>query len=156
MVKDHMAFNWQQAEHWCEEDEEIFVRPRDPHKRVDAIQSKQPIKVILGGETVAESTNAVYLFDTGMPKRYYIPALDVRLDLLIKSGESTQCSSIGTADDWSADINRSVVENIAWRYSEPLAECAKIEGSYCFYNENAEELLIDGVPVVRPETKWSR
>lgn len=156
LIKDHMAFYWHKADHWYEEDEEIFVHPRDPHKRVDAIQSKRPVKVILGGETVAESTNAVYLFETGMPTRYYMPASDVRLDFLIKSDASTRCPYKGVADYWSADINGTVFEDIAWRYPDPLSECAKIEGLYCFYNENVDGLLIDGVPVVRPETKWSR
>ena len=132
------------------------MHPRDPYKRVDAIRSKRPVKVVLGGLTVAESVNAVYLFETGMPTRYYIPAPDVRLDLLIKSDTSTRCPYKGIADYWSADINGSVFEDILWRYSEPLAECAKIKGLYCFYNENVDELLIAGVAVDPPVTKWTR
>ena len=88
------------------------MRPRDPHKRVDAIQSKRPVKDILGDETIADSKNAVYLFETGMPMRYHIPAPDVGLDLLIKSDSSTRCPYRGIADYWSADINGNVVEDI--------------------------------------------
>ena len=156
MIKDHMAFYWHKADHWYEEDEEVYVHPRDPYKRVDAIRSKRPVKVVLGGLTVAESVNAVYLFETGMPTRYYIPATDVRLDLLKKSESSTQCPYKGIADYWSADINGTIFDDIAWRYPEPLAACAKIQGLYCFYNENVDELLIEGTSVGRPATKWSR
>ena len=156
MIKDCMAFYWNKADHWYEEDEEIFVHPRNPYKRVDAIQSKRSVKVILGGENIAETEKAVYLFETGLPTRYYIPVTDIRTDQLIKSNLTTRCPYKGIADHWSLVVNGTLFENIVWCYPEPLAECSAIKGLYCFYSENVEEILIDGTPISRTETKWSK
>jgi len=154
-IKDHMAFYWNKVDHWYEEDEEVFVHPRDPHKRVDAIASKRPVKIVLGGETVAESENAVFLFETNLPTRYYLPASDVRMDLLEKTESSTQCPYKGTAEYWSASVNGNRFEDIVWSYPDPIDECPKIKGLLCFYNENVDEIYIDGEPIDRAETKWS-
>ena len=79
-LQDYCAFYWDRVDHWYEEDEEIFRHPRDPYKRVDAIFSTRPVSVRLGGETVAETVRAHFLFETGMPTRHYIPREDVRMD----------------------------------------------------------------------------
>ena len=76
------AFYWRKVDRWYEEDEEIFVHARDPYKRVDAIRSSREVRVVLGGETVARSTRAHFLFETRLPVRHYIPREDVRMDLL--------------------------------------------------------------------------
>ena len=36
-IQDFVAFYWDRVDGWFEEDEEIFVHPRDPYKRIDAI-----------------------------------------------------------------------------------------------------------------------
>ncbi len=37
-IKDFVAFYWNRVDAWYEEDEEIFVHPRDPYKRVDVLE----------------------------------------------------------------------------------------------------------------------
>src|SRR5262249_58624742 len=76
----YAAFEWDLIDHWYEEDEEIFRHPRNPYKRVDAIRSSRRVEVIIGGATVADTRRAVFLFETGLPPRYYIPRDDVRSD----------------------------------------------------------------------------
>ena len=67
---------------WFEEDEEVFVHPRDPHKRIDALRSSRHVVVEIDGVAVADSVRPVLLFETGLPVRYYLPKTDVRMDLL--------------------------------------------------------------------------
>jgi uncharacterized protein (DUF427 family) len=81
-LRGYIAFKWSEMDSWFEEDEEVFVHPRDPHVRIDAIQSSRNIRVELNGEIIAETNRPVLLFETGAPVRYYIPKVDVRLDLL--------------------------------------------------------------------------
>jgi len=40
-ITDRVAFYWDAVEHWYEEDEEIFVHPRDPYHRVDLVPSSR-------------------------------------------------------------------------------------------------------------------
>src|SRR5205807_2403181 len=69
-IKGHVAFYWDKLDHWFEEDEEVFVHPRDPHHRVDACRSSRPVRVVIGGETVAASDRPVLVFETGLPVRF--------------------------------------------------------------------------------------
>ena len=89
---------------WLEEDEEVFVHARDPQKRVDITMSNREVEVVLGGETVARSSGAMFLFETDLPTRYYLPADDVRMDLLTPSDIRTQCPYKGEAVYWNAII----------------------------------------------------
>ncbi len=59
-----------------------FVHARDPYKRIDTTPSSRHVQVRLGGEIVADTRHAKFLFETGLPTRYYIPKEDVRTDLL--------------------------------------------------------------------------
>jgi uncharacterized protein (DUF427 family) len=148
----HIAFEWSQAR-WYEEEEEIFIHPRDPHKRVDAIASSRHVVVEIAGVTVAETRAPVLLFETGLPTRYYIPPADVRLELFEPTGLRTGCPYKGTAGYWSLREPRT--ENIAWSYAEPLPAVGGIRGLVAFYNE-AVDLIVDGERLERPVTHFSR
>jgi len=150
------AFYWNRVDHWYEEDEEIFVHPRDPYKRVDTVPSKRPVRVVLGGETVAESTNAHFLFETNLPTRYYIPKEDVRMGLLSPTATTTRCPYKGEAVYWSATVGGETFDDIVWSYPAPVPECPKIQDLMCFYNENVEAIFVDGEKMETPKTKWSK
>lgn len=154
-LKEFVAFYWDRVDHWYEEDEEIFVHPRDPYKRVDVLDSSRAVDVVLGGETVAETRRARFLFETGLPTRYYIPPEDVRRDLLVPSAKTTACPYKGKAAYYSVKIGDEVFEDIVWTYPDPIPECAKIKGYLCFFNERVDAIRIDGVAQPRPLTPWS-
>lgn len=73
-----------------EEDEEIFVHPRDPYKRVDVMQSSRHMRIVVAGEVMAETLRPRLLFETNHPTRYYLPPEDVRADLLLPSSTVTR------------------------------------------------------------------
>ena len=76
-LKDYVAFYWDKMDAWFEEDDEVFVHPRDPYHRVDVLNSSRHIKVIVGGEVVAETTRPRLLFETGLPTRYYLSLIHI-------------------------------------------------------------------------------
>ncbi len=154
-IKDHVAFYWNRVDSWWEEDEEIFKHARDPKKRVDVMLSHRPVRLVLGGETVAETTNARFVFETNHPVRYYLPAEDVRMDLLTGVERRSQCPYKGIARYFSATIGGETHEEIAWSYDQPVAECPKIKDLVSFYNENVDAVFVDGKEVEKPVTKWS-
>lgn len=51
---------------WFEEDEPIYVHPRNPYTRVDILASSRTVRVELGGEVVAESDSPHILYETGL------------------------------------------------------------------------------------------
>ena len=155
-IADFVAFYWDRVDAWYEEDEEIFVHPRDPYKRVDVLQSSRPVKVIFGGVTVAETRRARFLFETRLPTRYYIPPEDVRMDLLVPSDKTTACSYKGRARYYSVKIGDRRFEDLVWCYPEPIPECPEIKGYLSFFNERVDAILVDGITVPRPLTPWSQ
>lgn len=149
-IAGHVALDWNAMDGWFEEDEEVFVHARNPYVRIDALRSSRTVRVEIDGEVVAESANPVVLFETGLPARYYLPALDVRQDLLSATDLATSCPYKGTARYWSIGEH----ENIVWSYPTPLPESRPVQGLFCFYNEKVD-LFVDGEPVGKPVTPFS-
>jgi len=54
-LNDYVAFYWDKMDAWFEEDDEVFVHPRDPYHRVDVLNSSRQVKIVVGGEVVAET-----------------------------------------------------------------------------------------------------
>ncbi len=154
-LKGYVAFYWNQMDAWFEEDDEVFVHPRDPYHRVDVVNSSRHVQVVVAGAIVAETRRPRLLFETGLPTRYYIPKLDVRMDLLEASDTATRCPYKGTASYWSARIGDVCVRDIAWSYPTPIPECPKIENLVAFFNERVDALYVDGELMARPKTPWS-
>ncbi|MEV5882832.1 DUF427 domain-containing protein [Streptomyces sp. NPDC052020] len=97
--------------------------------RITVEPSGRHVRVVHGGQVLAESDRALLLRETGCPERYYIPAEDVRLDQLTPSGTSTHCPFKGTASYWSLPDAADVV----WAYPAPEPEVAEIKDHLCFY-----------------------
>jgi uncharacterized protein (DUF427 family) len=141
-IEEYVAFRWNEMDHWYEEDEEVFVHPRDPHKRIDIRDSSRHVRVEVDGVTVAETTRPTLLFETGLPVRYYMPREDVNMAYLEPTDHVTRCPYKGTASDyWTVRAGETEIENGVWSYPDPMRE--EIAGLLCFYNEKVD-LYVDG------------
>ena len=149
-LEGYVALDWNTMDGWFEEDVQMIKHALNPYNRVDALRSSRHVRVEVGGHVVAESTSPVVLFETGFPSRYYLPALDVRLDLLTPTDFVSICPYKGVARWWSIGDH----ENIVWSYPSPLPESQPIQGLYCFYNERVD-LFVDGELLDRPVTMFS-
>jgi uncharacterized protein (DUF427 family) len=154
-IKNYGAFYWNKMDRWYEEDEEVFVHPRDPRKRIDAIHSSRRVEIVLDGSVVADTRRAVFLFETDLPTRYYLPRWDVKPGILQPSDLQTRCPYKGVASYHDVALNGRTWPGLVWTYRAPIAECAKIEGLVSFYNEKVDEIRVDGKAVPKPKTKWS-
>ncbi len=153
-LRGTVALKWKAMDHWFEEDEEVYVHARDPYTRIDILPSSRPVRVVIGGETVAESNNPRILHESGLPPRYYLPKSDVRFDLLTPTSTSTACPYKGVARYWTVSVNGDAHDDVVWGYDEPLPESAGIAGYVAFYNEKVD-IYVDGVLQDRPSTKFS-
>jgi uncharacterized protein (DUF427 family) len=153
-IAGYLAFYWRMMDHWFEEDEEVFVHPRDPYHRVDILESSRHVKVRVNGEVVAETERPKILFETGLPPRYYIPPEDVREEALLMSEKTTMCPYKGVASYWSVESGGERVQDLVWSYQNPIPEAAKIKGLLAFFNEKVD-LEVDGEEQERPQTQWT-
>jgi uncharacterized protein (DUF427 family) len=153
-LQGHIAFYWNAIDAWYEEDEEVFVHPRDPYTRVDTVHSSRHVKVEVDGHVIAETKRPVMLYETGLPTRYYIPKLDVRMDLLEATDTVTHCPYKGAASYWSLRVGDKIYPDFVWGYPRPIPEIPKIENLLCFYNEKVD-LYVEGVLQERPVSPFS-
>ena len=153
-LRDLVKFDFAAMDSWFEEDEEIYTHPRDPHTRVDILASSRHVQVEIDGVTVAETTNARLLFETGLPTRYYLPKTAVRQDLLEPSETRSHCPYKGTASYYSVRVNDTLHEDVVWYYNTPLPESQKVTGLVAFYDEKVDT-FVDGVRQPRPKTKFA-
>jgi uncharacterized protein (DUF427 family) len=151
VAKDRVRFQWDALDRWFEEDEEVFVHPRNPYSRVDAINSTRRVEVAVDGITLADSSSTVIVFETGLPPRYYFPKTAVHLEHLTPSETVTACPYKGrTSEYWSVPS----VADVAWSYDFPTAPLLPVAGHVAFFNENVD-ITIDGVLQERPITPFS-
>jgi uncharacterized protein (DUF427 family) len=149
----HVRMPWDALDAWFEEDEEVFVHPRNPYARVDALRSSRPIRVERDGLLLADAPASVIVFETGLPPRYYVDRTAMELDHLIASDTVTACPYKGkTSNYWSLRTAAGrVVPDIAWSYDFPTLALTPIAGLVAFYNERVD-ITVDGVLLERPKT----
>jgi uncharacterized protein (DUF427 family) len=138
-----VKLEWAAMDAWFEEEEQVYSGPRNPYHRVDILDSSRHIRVAVAGETVAESSHPRLLFETGLPPRFYLSKLDVRLDLLEPGDTVTHCPYKGQAAYWSVRIGEKVFPDVVWSYPTPLPESQKIAGLVAFWTEKVD-LYVDG------------
>jgi uncharacterized protein (DUF427 family) len=153
-LRGYLAFYWNKLERWLEEDEPAIVHARDPYHRIDVLDTSRHVLVKLNGELLAETRRARVLFETALPPRWYIPAEDVRAELLVQSDKQTGCAYKGFASYWSVRSAGAEEDDLVWFYPEPRPEVERIAGYLAFFNERVD-LEIDGEVQQRPETQWS-
>jgi len=154
-LDDTVRFEWSALDAWFEEDEQVFVHPRSPYSRVDALRSTRTVRVESKGVVLAASSSPVLLFETGLPTRYYLNRTDVDFTHLVPSDTETSCPYKGTTSAyWSAEIEGRVHPDIAWSYDFPAREVLPIAGLIAFYNEKVDTFL-DGTELERPRTHFS-
>jgi uncharacterized protein (DUF427 family) len=151
-----VRFEWDALDAWFEEDEEVFVHPRSPYTRVDALRSTRTVRIELDGAVLAESSSPVMVFETGLPTRYYLNRTEVNFDHLLPTATVTACPYKGkTTAYWSVRVGDSVHQDLAWSYDFPTRQLAPIAGLIAFYNEKVD-VTVDGQHLERPVTHFSR
>ena len=144
--------DWGGMDAWYEEDEKVFVHPRSPYSRVDAVRSTRRVVVELDGVTLADSSSPVMVFETGLPTRYYLNRTEIDFTTLEPTDTVSACPYKGTTSGyWSA---RSGTKDVAWAYDFPTRQLLPIAGLVAFYNEKVD-ITLDGRRLERPRTHFS-
>ena len=149
-----VRLRWDAVDAWFEEDEQVFVHPRSPYARADAIRSTRSVRIELEGVVIAESPSPVMVFETGLPPRYYVDRSAVDFDRLVPSDTVSECPYKGrTSAWWSIRAGSHVHEDLAWSYDFPTREMLPIAGMVAFFNERLD-VILDGRLLERPKTPF--
>jgi uncharacterized protein (DUF427 family) len=129
---------------WFEEDVPVYGHPRDPYKRIDILHSTRQVRVELDGVVLAETTSPLFLLETTLRRRTYVPPTCVNWEVLRRSQQLTLCPYKGRAEYYDVCLQGKVYRDLVWYYRYPTAESAPIAGYMCFYDEMVD-VWIDGV-----------
>ncbi len=110
------------------------------------------IRVVFAGVTIADTTRALHVTETGNPRTWYIPPEDVRCDLLIPSGGTMWCEFKGRARilDLVVDVfgpsgpkgsRRSL--GAAWDYPNPRPAYRELRDHIAFRASRVDEAWVD-------------
>ena len=110
----------------------VTIAPADEH-----------VEVYVGGDLVASSDRALALDETGLPRRWYLPKEDVRMDLLRPIGLHTSCPFKGEASYWTLEVGGEVLDAVVWAYEEPIEAASAIAGYVSFFADRVD-LRVDG------------
>lgn len=109
--------------------ESVWDYPRPP--RVERVPER--LRVVVDGETIADTTRGLRVLETAGAPVYYFPPDDVRLDLLEASPHRSVCEWKGLASYRSFVGGRRRIDNLAWSYESPLPGYEAIRGYLAFY-----------------------
>jgi len=115
-LKGYAGFYWGAMDEWYDEDERVEGHLRDPYHRVDVRRSSRPVRVL--------------------PNRFYIPAEDVRQDLLEPSDLHTVCAYKGTASYWSVHAGDRKLTDAVWSYPQAEGDSAAVSGYLAFRHDD--------------------
>ena len=91
------------------------------------------VRVLLGGEVIAESRRALKLQEAAMAPVFYIPREDARMAAMQRTPLSTFCPYKGDASYYTITAGAKRAENTVWSYEAPYPAMADIAGHLAFY-----------------------
>jgi uncharacterized protein (DUF427 family) len=131
---------WDAVDTWFEEGRELVHYPPNPYHRVDCRRTDRGLRVVVAGTVLVDTTHTVVVFETSLAPVLYVDPAHVRVDLLRPTTTTSYCNYKGWATYWSAVVDGTVVDDVAWSYAEPFDETRSIAGFLSFDPARAEVL----------------
>jgi uncharacterized protein (DUF427 family) len=113
----------------------------DPGHWVHVSESPRHVRVVFGGETIADSRHAKLLREAEVLPAYYFPREDVRTDLFVPSASKSNCPIKGEASYWSIQSAGRSAENAAWSYRNPTAAASALKDHFAFDWEQMDKWM---------------
>jgi uncharacterized protein (DUF427 family) len=116
-----------------------------PHHHITTKPARGRVQVALGGEVIANSTEAIALEEamggsTVAPVVYYVPRKDVKMERLVRTTHQTYCPFKGHASYYSVVDGP---EGAAWSYEAPYDEMLAIKDHLAFYPDKVDSITVE-------------
>ncbi len=119
--------------------ESVWDYPRPP--RIEAVTAR--LRVVLGGETIADTVRAFRVLETSHPPNYYLPLADVVPGALTRVEGSSFCEWKGHAHYYDVRGGDATATRAAWGYDVPSPAYADLAGTVAFYAGPMDACLVD-------------
>ena len=112
--------------------ERVRDYPRPP--RLEPVVPR--VRIVLGGETILDTTRALRVLETFHPPTYYLPEADFRPGALVPGtrGRTSWCEWKGRARYWTVNGGGGrTAPDAAWGYPDPTPAFAALRGHVAVY-----------------------
>ena len=96
-------------------------------------QVPAPVRIVLGGERIAETSHAWRVLETTHPPTYYLPRDAFRDGVLTARPRTSFCEWKGIARYVSLSAGGVVAEDAGWTYPDPVAAYAMLRDHIAVY-----------------------
>ncbi len=120
--------------------ESVWDYPRPP--RLEPTTCR--LRVVLGGELIAETTRAYRVLETSHPPNYYFPPDDVHAGALEPAKGTSLCEFKGRAHYFTVRGGGREATEAAWGYAAPSPAFEAIANYVAFYAQRVDECFVDG------------
>ncbi|MGV1007697.1 MAG: DUF427 domain-containing protein [Dermatophilaceae bacterium] len=124
----------------------VWDYPRPPM----VVPSSERIRVVLGGQVIAEATAALRVLETSHPPTYYLPAGAFRNGALRPTRGSTWCEWKGRAAYFDLVAGDRVAPSAAWTYPDPSPGFEALRDQVAVMPGAVDACFVDD-EVVRPQ-----
>jgi uncharacterized protein (DUF427 family) len=125
--------------------ESVWDYPRPP--RVEP--SSRRIRIVLGGETIVDTTRSHRVLETSHPPVFYVPLEEIAAGVLTPSeGRETYCEWKGVASYFHVSAGGRTVDRGAWTYRDPVPGFEAIRDAVAFYPGRMDACFVDDEQVV--------
>ena len=90
------------------------------------------------GETIADSTRALTVRETGYAPAVYFPVADVAMERLQATDRRTRCPYKGEASYWTVAVGGREARNAAWGYADPIPAASALKDHIAFYSDRID------------------
>jgi uncharacterized protein (DUF427 family) len=120
--------------------ESVWDYPRPP--RLEPAGCR--IQVVLGGITIAETTEALRVLETSHPPVYYLPPDSIVPGALTPTERRSFCEFKGWASYMDVTSGDRVEPDAAWAYADPSPGYEAMAGYVAFYAARMDACCVDG------------
>lgn len=119
--------------------ESVWAYPRPP--RLEPVERR--LRVVLGGEVIAETTRGARVLETSHPPNYYFPPDDVVAGALTPTPGASFCEWKGRAHYFTVHGGDRTETEAAWGYDRPSPAFEAIRGYVAFYAHRMDACFVD-------------
>ncbi|MEA9986532.1 MULTISPECIES: DUF427 domain-containing protein [Subtercola] len=127
--------------------ESVWEYPRPPR----AEPSAERIVIVLGGESIVDTTDSVRILETSHPPVYYLPVAAFRPGALSDAPGQSFCEFKGLAGYLSVHGGSQTAASAAWYYPDPSPGYEVLAGRVAVYPSAMQQCTVDGEVVTSQE-----
>lgn len=110
-----------------------------PRSHIVTRPAGRRVQVVLAGEVLADSRNAIEMREGTYAPVYYLPREDVRMARFERSNHASHCPFKGEATHYSLTGGP---RNLAWSYEQPYDEMLDIRDRIAFYPKRVDAISV--------------